>query len=128
MSPRLRCSAVAFVLALAPLAVARPARQDPKHWCNAPGSSDKPGKGRCGDDDAYCHPGSECKHHPPFTSSDGSEPPAGHNKESGDCHDQGCAHHCDQDGCWPDQKSDRRPGGSGDSSEFHPRDDGRLTG
>ena len=113
MSPRLRlrCSALAFLLALAPLA-ARPAQQDPSRWCNAPGSSEKPGQGRCGDDDAYCHPGSECRHHPPFTSPDDSEPAPEHGPASGECHDQGCARHCDKDGCWPDQQHDRRPGDS----------------
>jgi hypothetical protein len=110
MSSRLfGSSALALSLAFAPMGF-RPAEQDPSRWCNAPGSTEKPGQGRCGDDDAHCHRWSECRHYPPFTSPEDSEPPQEHGAHSGKCHDQGCQRHCDKDGCWPEQEQDRRPG------------------
>ena len=103
MSHRLGSSALALLLVLAPIG-ARPTARDPNRWCNAPGSTEKPGEGRCGDDDAYCHLESECRHYPPFTTPDDSEPPSQQGAHSGKCHDQGCARHCDKDGCRPDAK------------------------
>jgi hypothetical protein len=108
MSHRLTSSTLAVLLALAPLG-ARTAERDPDRWCNAPGSTEKPGQGRCGDDDAYCHAGSECRNYPPFTDPEDSTPPQ-HGAHSGECHDQGCAQHCDQDGCSADQDQENTPG------------------
>jgi hypothetical protein len=129
MSPRFASCTLAALLVLTPLA-AHADEAGPKKWCNAPGSTEKPGQGRCGDDDAYCHPGSECRHHPPFTSPEDSEPAPGHNKSSGQCHDQGCARHCDEYGCWPDQEQDKRPNSSAEpapsesGSSSQPHDSG----
>ena len=103
-------SALALALSLAAPLGLRPAEQDPSRWCNAPGSTEKPGQGRCGDDDAHCHRWSECRHYPPFTSPEDSEPPQEHGAHSGKCHDQGCQRHCDKDGCWAEPDQDRRPG------------------